>query len=154
MGIKKFGFEEIRKKYEGQNVSDAYSEKILRYLQYIGEEMCEHARNITPDRNSGGFDDHTGNLRSSLGYRIYYNGDAMMDGGFKDVGGGNGMDEAKAALDRYELSHSITMDGWAIIIVAGMSYAKWVEAKGFNVLHLTRVKLEEEINNLKKQLRK
>ena len=153
MGVRKaFGFSEIKKKYQtvGAPSNDA---KILRQLSYIGEEVCKHARNITPTRNSGGFDDQTGNLRSSIGYAIFKNGERKKKGGFnriKDTAK-EGVQRAKEAVDEYGSMVSVT-NGWTLVIVAGMKYAKYVEAKGHNVLRLSKYELETKIAELKAKL--
>lgn len=152
MGVKKFGFDKVKRKLAkvGEPAND---QQILRLLTYIGEELCEHARNITPGHSSGGYDDQTGNLRSSIGYRIYKDGDFSAEGGFKSVGGAEGISAAREALDKYELSHPISVEGWTLVIVAGMSYARYVEAKGYNVLHLTKVEMLKKIAELKDDLK-
>lgn len=151
MDVRKFGFDRVKKRLAkaGKPRND---KQILRLLSYIGEELCEHARNITPGHSSGGYDDQTGNLRSSIGYRIYKDGDISVDGGFKSVGGVQGVSAAREALDKYELAHPISVEGWTLVIVAGMSYARYVEAKGFNVLHLTKIEMLKKIAELKKDL--
>lgn len=148
----KFGFDSIRKKLQTKGTHPSQNMKIKRWLSYIGEELCNHARTITPGHSSGGYDDQTGNLRSSIGYRLYWNGTKQKDGGFKNVGKGHGVKRAKAALDNYELQHEIPLHGWTLVIVAGMSYATYVEAKGFNVLHLTKVEMRKKVGELKKKL--
>lgn len=147
----KFGFDAIKKKLQNQanNVNDT---KIERWLSYIGEELCNHARTITKGHSSGGYDDQTGNLRSSIGFRIYKDGQKIKDGGFKNVSGGNAINEAKSALDRYGLAYEIPIKGWTIVVVAGMSYATYVESKGFNVLHLTNEEMRVKIEELKNKL--
>lgn len=166
MGIvaKKFGFDELKRRLADKN--NAYAEtpddpKVRRLLAYIGEELCNHARTITKGHSSGGYDDQTGNLRSSIGYRIYRDGEPVYEGGFKNVQvvnekgetvTGDGVEAAKAALDDYGLAYSIPMRGWTLTIVAGMSYAAYVEAKGYNVLHLTNIEMKKKIEELKKDL--
>lgn len=164
MGIKfgSFGFDDLKQKVKsmssGQTVSD---QEMERWLSYIGEELCNHARTITSGHASGGYDDQTGNLRSSIGYRIYNNAEAVKDGGFQNVTvtnpkgetvTGDGVDDAKKALDNYGLAHEIPVNGWTLVIVAGMSYATYVEAKGYNVLHLTQIEMSDKIAELKKDL--
>lgn len=155
MGIvntNKFGFDAMKKKIQShaENANDA---KIERWLSYIGEELCNHARTITKGRSSGGYDDQTGNLRSSIGFRLYKDGAKVKDGGFKNIGSGNAIQEAKSALDRYGLAYEIPINGWTIVIVAGMSYATYVESKGYNVLHLTKEKMKVKIEDLKNRLK-
>lgn len=156
----KFGFDEVKKKLQNQT-SNANDKKIERWLSYIGEDLCNDARTVTKGHSSGGYDDQTGNLRSSIGYRIYKDGVKVKDGGFANVTTrntkgktvtGNGIKEAKAALDKYGLAYEIPIQGWTLVIVAGMSYATYVESKGFNVLHLTKEKMRIEIEGLKNKL--
>lgn len=154
MGVRKtFGFSEIKKKYGNGKMQIANDAKILRQLSYIGENVCEHARNITPTRNSGGFDDQTGNLRSSIGYAIFKNGERKKKGGFSQVKdtAKEGVKRAKDAVDQYG-SAVASMNGWTLVIVAGMNYAKYVEAKGYNVLRLSKYELETKIAELKAKL--
>lgn len=159
----KFGFDEIKKRInKSAMTSSAPSDlKVGRLLSYIGEELCNHARTITKGHSSGGYDDQTGNLRSSIGYRIYKDGKPWKDGGFQNVTvtnqkgetvKGNGEADAKVALDKYGLAYDIPMNGWTLVIVAGMSYATYVEAKGYNVLHLTNIEMQKEIEQLRKDL--
>lgn len=112
--------------------------------------MCNHARTVTPNRESGGFDDHTGNLRGSIGFSIYHNGELVTSGGFDSRGSEEGEQNAKRALSGYS---DIPPVGWCLLIVAGMSYATYVEAKGYNVLSLTEGELQKEIEELKKDLK-
>ena len=153
MGVRKtFGFSEIKKKYSNGTLSASMNSQILRQLSYIGETLCTHARNVTPSRNSGGYDDQTGNLRSSIGYAIFYNGECKRKGGFKQVlNGGEGAKTAKTAVESYG-SNVASAFGWTLVIVAGMNYATYVEAKGHNVLRLTEYELESKIAELKSKL--
>lgn len=155
MGVRKtFGFSEIKKKYSIGKIEASIDSKILRQLSYIGEELCNHARNITPSRNSGGFDDQTGNLRSSIGYAIYKNGERKKKGGFKQVKNGNdGEKIAKSVVEEYGDNVASAL-GWTLVIVAGMNYATYVEAKGHNVLRLTDYELKSKIAELKAKLMK
>lgn len=148
----KFGFDTVKKKIQSQseNTNDS---RIERWLSYIGEELCNHARTITKGHSSGGYDDQTGNLRSSIGFRLYKDGVKIKDGGFKNVSGGNAIQEAKSALDKYGLAYEIPVEGWTVVVVAGMSYATYVESKGFNVLHLTKEEMRLKIEELKNRLK-
>ena len=143
---KAFGFEELKRKIKRQVQEQADDQSIKRWLSYIGEHLCNHAR------REGGYTDRSGNLRSSVGYRIFKDGVAVVDGGFENVGEGNGIEEAKKALDAYAIANEIPINGWTIIVVAGQSYARYVEAKGFNVLHLTKIEMDEKIEELKQDL--
>lgn len=88
----------------------------------VGNEFVKMARSKT--RDQGGFGDVTGNLRSSIGFVIVDHGN-IVESGFEQVVNGNeGMNKAQQ-LTR-ELSDDF-MDGFALIVVAGMEYAAAVE---------------------------
>lgn len=170
--IKKFGFDDIKAASGGLTADQDVI--INRRLHYIAEEMCNHARTITPNHKSGGYNDHTGNLRSSIGFAIFHNGKMVEDGGYKfveptpppkttktgkpskakppQIDPGKGIEAAKDAIERFGQDASIPLVGWALVMVAGMSYATYVEAKGYNVLSLTEVELNAKIDQLKKEL--
>ena len=150
MGLKKFGFDKASKG-GGSGISD---EDMIFDLSYIGEQMCNHAREITIGHSSGGYDDQTCNLRSSIGYRILKDGIAVKDSGFKTIQnetgrGEKGENAARKALEAFSIEASV--NGWTLIVVAGMDYAKYVEDRGFNVLHLTDIALQEEIRKLREK---
>lgn len=153
MGVRKtFGFSEIKKKYASGKIEASIDTQILRQLSSIGEELCNHARDITPSRNSGGYNDQTGNLRSSIGYAIYKNGERKKKGGFKQVKEGvEGFKTAKTAVEEYG-DNVASAQGWTLVVVAGMNYATYVEAKGHNVLRLTDYALKAKIAELKAKL--
>lgn len=151
--VKPFGFDKVK----GSNIVDTDT-IVKRRLQYIGEELCTHARTVTMSHADGGYDDQTGNLRSSIGYRIYHNGEMITEGGFQagfgTTGGSEGIQAAKEGLETYGLAHGIdNIEGWTLVLVAGMNYAYYVQEKyGYNVLHLTTIEMEKKINELKEEL--
>lgn len=97
---------------------------IIRNLAYVGESC------ITVARTKGSYTDRTGNLRSSVGYVIVEDGDIIQMAGF-DGKGSIGKKEGRAFAE--ELAR-IYNEGIVLIIVAGMNYASYVAAKGFDVL--------------------
>lgn len=104
---------------------EAQRESIYRRLAYIGEQCVNEAR------MNGRYTDRTGNLRGSVGYCISDNGVILNQGGFLQVlkgteGPKNGADFASEIASQTE--------GIALILVAGMRYAIYVEDRGFNVL--------------------
>lgn len=98
-------------------------ERIYRLLQRAGEEFVKIAR------KKGNYQDHTGNLRSSIGYVIVKDGDILTESyKLSDKKGSDkhtGLREAKRLVS--ELA-SIYPDGWVLIGVAAMPYAVYVEA--------------------------
>lgn len=153
MGVVKFGFDEARTLLQNSTVDD---EDILFELSYLGEQMCNHARNVTKGHATGGYDDQTGNLRSSIGYRIFKDAQPIKDGGMARVNGtkGNGSEgenKVVSALDTFANSPKVVKNGWTLLVVAGMEYAKYVEDKGYNVLYLTGIELEKKIAEIRKR---
>lgn len=98
-------------------------ERIYRLLQRAGEEFVKIAR------KKGNYQDHTGNLRSSIGYVIVKDGDILTENyKLSDKKGSDkhtGLREAKRLVS--ELA-SVYPDGWVLIGVAAMPYAVYVEA--------------------------
>lgn len=84
--------------------------------------------------SAGGFNDQTGNLRSSIGFVIFYNGEIVSEN-FEESPRGTdkatGLTEGKSFAESEGIDHQ---SGWAIVTVAGMEYASWVEAKGYDVI--------------------
>lgn len=72
--------------------------------------------------------DWTGNLRSSIGYILYFNGIEH-----KKLFAGT-QDGMKAGEDAARKAAMGNPDGIFAVIVAGMEYSLWVESKGYNVI--------------------
>lgn len=105
---------------------------ILFRLQRTGETF------VTNARNNGSYKDHTGNLRSSIGYVILKDGIQLFDN-FKTVPAvdpqATGI--AVGAQNAEDLLGDIAVAfprGYVLIVVAGMEYAAAVESKNFDVL--------------------
>ena len=96
--------------------------KILHALAYVGEYFVNSARNISTYR------DHTGNLRSSIGYIIGFDGEQIK----KNMSGSSeGINQAeKVAAEILRKSKH----GFVLIGFAGMEYAAAVESKGYDVI--------------------
>lgn len=101
---------------------DRAEEKMYTLLQAAGEMFVRYAR------ESGRYIDHTGNLRSSIGYVIVRNG-KLASRNFKkqDVGteGSEGVNKAEKLARELANTHNT---GLVLIGVAGMEYALYVEA--------------------------
>ncbi|MEO6610744.1 MAG: hypothetical protein ABIT05_01385 [Chitinophagaceae bacterium] len=97
---------------------------ILLNLQRIGETF------VTQARDTDTYKDRTGNLRSSIGYVILYNGEQMFES-FKSTGGPQGVEKARQVVEEVKQNFP---SGYVLIGVAGMNYAAAVEAKGFDVI--------------------
>ena len=125
---------------------------ILIQLRVLGEKCVNHARQI--DKTIG-FEDQTGNLRSSLGYVIYLNGKPVGEN-FEEVRGGNeGLEKGR------KLAKEIAGDyprGFLLVVVAGMEYAVYVEANNRDVLtsaeHLAEKKLPEMLKQIDDKIKR
>lgn len=113
-------------------------------LEFVGEECVAEAR------TAGSYTDRTGNLRSSVGYVVVKDGEIIKKGGFQHVNGTKKSDKngeedgeqyAESLVSRYP-------QGIVLIVVAGMNYAAYVSANGYNVLESAELKAE----NILKQL--
>ncbi len=118
-------------------------EEILRTLKYLGEQCNTRIRDRSAEES---WIDRTGNLRSSIGYAVFEYGRQQMESAFKVVGKGTEGEKASRAYIA-ELAKEFSKC-YALVVVAGMSYAEYVEAiESKDVLASTelwaRAKIEE-----------
>ncbi len=104
-------------------------EQILEMLHRIGTEAVNVAKTIPPER---GFTDQSGNLRSSIGYVIFKNGKAVETFFEQVKGGKEGVDKGRQLANQVGKKYSD--EDYALVVVAGMNYAVYVESKGRDVL--------------------
>ena len=125
------------------NFVEKAERKQFMVLSRIGEEFVNKAREKQP--SEGSFTDQTGNLRSSIGYIIVKDGHVLKEffPGGKPVGSGTGKDVAKDLAATY-------VDGFILIVVAGMDYAAAVESTGWDVI-TGSIPLKHEVKNLLKE---
>lgn len=116
--------------------------KIVTALEYMGERCLIEAR------TNKGYMDQTGNLAASVGYIILKNGRVAKESGFKGKAPA-GPEQGKNLA--YSLATQYSGD-YSLIVVAGMNYAAYVEAKGKNVLSSAELLAEKELPNLLKSL--
>jgi len=129
---------EVRKRIE--NGMELQLEFLVGELQVIGEKVVNEVR------INGSYKDQTGNLRSSTGYKIAVNGSIVSGGGFAVVKSGN---EGMTGGEKFaEELASKEKNGVSLIIVAGMHYARYVQARGYNVLHSGRLLAKELVKEL------
>ena len=121
-------------------------EKVMtNNLIYVGESAVNEAR------TSGRYKDQTGNLRSSIGYLILKDGKVVKESAFPVVKGGN-----KGAQQGRQFIQSLISEnasGLVLIVVAGMEYAAYVEAKNLNVLDSAEQLAERLVPQLLKALK-
>lgn len=116
----------------------------LRQFAYLGE-LC-----VNQARSAGSYRDQTGNLRSSVGYVVSVDGRVVQQSGFSAVKGGgsgshSGANYAKQLAGRFP-------KGISLIVVAGMNYAAYVSAKGYDVLDSSQLLAERQVGRILTQL--
>ncbi|HEY0056877.1 MAG TPA: hypothetical protein VGB63_16115 [Pedobacter sp.] len=124
----------------------------LNELTKIGLDAVKYARLKT--KSQGGYDDQTGNLRSSIGFIIQYDGQTIHQD-FELSPEGTDKQEGLRAGEQYakELGANES-SGWAVIIVAGMEYGFYLEAKGYDVISGSTLGMENKLRQLSKRMQK
>lgn len=117
----KSNFDEGRfnKEFKTQ-VEDLY-QKIIESFIRAGEEFIINARNQIQDHAMGTYQDRTGNLRNSIGYFVFHDGELV-----KEV--------SNIVTNKEKIQPYIKTKGVQLIGIAGMNYASYVESKGYNVI--------------------
>lgn len=105
---------------------EAIKKALVYNLCAVGEQVLNAAR------LTNSYKDQTGNLRSSIGYVVSVDGEIVQMSSFDTVKegreGSRGGKEYAMQLVR-DFPHGIVL-----IVVAGMNYASYVSAKGYDVL--------------------
>lgn len=126
---------------------ERYREAVIYNLCYVGEQVLNRAR------TTNSYKDQTGNLRSSLGYIVIVDGEVVTVGGFvasdkgtdKVTGQKEGKAYAEQLVERFP-------KGIVLIVVAGMSYASYVSAKGYDVLDSAQLLADKLVPEILEQL--
>ena len=120
-------------------------ERAIEYnLRVIGEKCINEAR------SAGSYLDQTGNLRSSVGYVIVRDGEIISKSTFPVVK--NGSEGSKEGLQYAKSLAAEAPKGYCLIVVAGMKYARYVEARGRNVLQTSEQLAQAEAEKLLRKL--
>lgn len=115
----------------------AFTEFLTRQLCYMGEAALKAAREKGSLKN---YKDDSGNLRNSTGYVIAVDGQITARAGF-DTKHKDGADFAE------QLAR--TTEGKAVLVVcAGMSYATYVSARGYDVLDSAELEAQRIANEI------
>lgn len=120
-------------------------EGAITALNYVGLECVKEAR------QNGGYTDRTGNLRSSVGYVVLENGVPIKKGGFQKVLATATEAQTKSETLISKLSATYKT-GLVLVVVAGMNYAAYVEAKGYNVLNSAETLAKKLVPKMLKEL--
>lgn len=138
-------------------------DKVINKLVQTGEAAIQKAV------KSGQYVNRTGNLRSSIGYVLAYNGKVIREGGFKKVAGfepnmqrakfttkegkdvdfwanGPSGDGTLGSEEGRKLATELATsakNGYTMVVVAGMGYASYVNAKGLDVMDSAMIEIKE-----------
>lgn len=122
-------------------------ERVYRLLAYLGEQCVNRVRDRYPEDS---WNDITGNLRSSIGYIITRDGNIATKGGFKPTNApkGNG-GKGQQVGEQYAASVKPNGAQMALVVVAGMEYAIYVEARNNkDVLASTQLWAQQKANEM------
>lgn len=125
---------------------DRAEEQILKNLQWAGEVFVKEAR------LSGSYNDHTGSLRSSIGYIIIKDGDVLSENfqlSEKGTDRHSGLRQGKKLVEEIT---KLYPSGYILIGVAGMDYAACVEARGYDVVSRACIQCEDYLRRASKRL--
>lgn len=105
------------------NAQGAVEDAMTEAFAYAGEYAVAGIRTGSMSQ----WNDQTGNLRSSIGYSVVRKGQVSIESGFETVkGGSDGSETGKILCE--QLAREYASYPYALIIVAGMDYAVYVEA--------------------------
>lgn len=127
----------------GQQV-ERITSALIYNLCAVGEQVLNQAR------STNSYKDQTGNLRSSIGYIVAVDGEVVQSSSFEVVkDGADGSRDGKSYA--LELVKQFP-EGIVLIVVAGMNYASYVSAKGYDVLDSSEVLADRLVPEILKQL--
>lgn len=112
----------------GNTAAEIIDNMYIEGLQYFGETCVKFIR----DRSAAeSWFDHSGNLRSSIGYIIHKNGNVIDLGGFFPTNApqGNGSEGVLSGKEYAKTLVKFVSGVFVLSIVAGMNYAEYVEAR-------------------------
>ena len=123
---------------------EAIKKALVYNLCAVGEQVLNAAR------LTNSYKDQTGNLRSSIGYVVAVDGEIVQMSSFEVVKeGGEGAKGGKAYAMQLvrDFPHGIVL-----IVVAGMNYASYVSAKGYDVLDSSELLADKLVPQMLQQL--
>lgn len=121
---------------------------LQRFIELCDERIQIQRNKISPE----GYDDRTGQLRSSVGYLIYKNGKVVHEN-FKLSPYGTDKEPGIKEGRQLAFGQLRASEGWGIIMVAGMEYASWLESNhGRTVLSSATFGLEDDLAYIVSQI--
>lgn len=117
----------------------------INALNYVGLQCVKEAR------KNKGYIVRSGNLISSIRYVVLENGHPVKKGSFNKVLATANEAEVKSneLITRLAATYNT---GLVLVVVAGMEYAAYVEARGYNVLNSAKTLAKTLVPEILKQL--
>lgn len=137
--VPRFSKADIKKVIEAKKRQ--FRQAVVNRLETVGLQFVKMAREKTAAQ--GGFNDVTGNLRSSIGFAIVDHGNIVKDNYEASKRGQQkteGIQEAKKKMQTLVLNFT---EGYALVVVAGMGYAAAVESRGRDVITGSSLEAED-----------
>lgn len=133
---------------------EARQQVIVNALCYVGETCINIARDLPSppaemrkNPHQPNYIDNSENLRSSIGYAVVLDGKVVQQTMVeKQKDGDKGESEGKIFLEKR--INKARKKGIVLIVTAGMNYAEYVEARGYEVLTPAELKAPEIARNL------
>lgn len=124
-----------------QKAAKVIFDRIQYNLNYLGLLCIKRIRDRSGEES---WFDQTGNLRSSIGYAIYSYGQKQIESSFDSVlGGAEGSQQGRKMVAELASKYS---DTYALVVVAAMEYADYVEAmESKDVLASTEIYAKREV---------
>lgn len=104
-----------------QRQADSLYQKIINSFIMAGETFIVNARGQMQNHAMGQYKDQTTNLRNSIGYFVFHNGELVHE-------------KNNIVTNLANIQDIIKPSGFQLIGIAGMNYASYVESKGYNVI--------------------
>ncbi len=116
-------------------------DRIIEAYIRAGEKFIQDCRSQPQSHAQGFYLDDTTNLRNSVQYFLFHNGELVEKSEVPFTDTDNVMD-------------LVEKEGFTFIGLAGMNYASYVEAKGYNVLTMQKEALYINLENYFKEVQK
>jgi len=134
----KSNFNEAKSMKDVEKQAETLYQKIIDAFINDAEQFIINARGQAQSHVAGQYEDVTANLRNSIGYYIFHNGELIIG---KEPGTLAGkITEGRlsaaeiASMNKQSIQEFIKPTGFQMILIAGMNYASYVESKGYNVI--------------------
>lgn len=119
-----------------------FEEEVRNALAFLGEQCIGRIKNRSQEES---WIDHTSNLRSSIAYAIYGYGRMQVKSQISGAGE-EGKSVASSLLDSLS---GVYADTYALVVIAGMSYAEYVEAhENKDVLASTEIWAKQKLSEV------